>query len=99
MELTIIGNPNISVVPPKLKFKKGGRKIILWTETGDLYGEGVIFRYSGSIKIIKAKAVSWSSSEVSMGKSIAIGLDHWEMLKGNWETMDSVHWDMLKVTY
>lgn len=81
------------------RLKSGRNKIIMYT-TGDnlISGDVTILRYNSPVKITRATFIG-----VEETKKTAIirieGIDSWEYLKGNYETMTSVHWEKYKALY
>ena len=77
----------------------GNNKIVLYTEGDNLIsGDISLFSYNTSLRVYRAEVIG--AKEESYYATINIeGVDYWEYLKGNWETMDSVHWENYKATF
>ena len=81
------------------KYIAGNNKIVLYTEGDSLIsGDVSLFRYNTSFRVYRAEVIG--AEEVLNYANINIeGVDYWEYLKGNWETMTSVHWENFKGTF
>ncbi|MAH46745.1 hypothetical protein CMI37_13030 [Candidatus Pacearchaeota archaeon] len=77
----------------------GNNKIVLYTEGDSLIsGDVSLFHYNTSLRVYRAEVIG--AEETLHYANINIeGVDYWEYLKGNWETMDSVHWNNYKETF
>ena len=77
----------------------GNNKIVLYTESDDLIsGDISLFRYNTSLKVYRAEVIG--AEGILHYANINIeGVDYWEYLKGNWETMTSVYWGNYKATF
>ena len=77
----------------------GRNKIIMYTTEDNLIsGDISLFRYSSPLRI--SSAVFIGAERVLNYATINIeGVDYWEYLKGNWETMGSVHWENYKANF
>jgi hypothetical protein len=88
--------PRLFSPPNGWKSVIGNNKIVLYTEDDNLIsGDVRLFRYNALLKIYRVEVIG--AEETLHYASINIeGVDYWEYLKGNWETMTSVHWENLK---
>jgi hypothetical protein len=89
-----------TIAPPSgWKYKRSGNKIVLYTE-GDslLNGDITLFTYITSLRVLKAEVIG--AEEILYFANINTeAVDYYELLKGNWETMDSVYWENYKGVY
>ena len=76
----------------------GGHKAVFYTEGDNLIsGNFSLFRYQKNPTIKRVEVIG--AEEILHYAYINIeGVDYWEYLKGNWETMDSVHWNNYRAT-
>ena len=91
--------PRVILSPNGWKHKIGSNKIVLYTKGDNLLnGDITLFNYNTLLKVFRAEIIS--AEEVLHYANINIeGVDYYEYLKGNWETMDSVHWNNYKATF
>ena len=91
--------PRVIAPPRGWKSMVGNNKIVLYTEGDSLIsGDARLFRYSTPLRVYRAEVIG--AEETLHYANINIeGVDYWEYLKGNWETMDSVHWENYKATF
>ena len=77
----------------------GNNKIVMYTTDDNLISGSVsLFRYNSPLRI--TRAVFIGTERILRTATINIeGVDYWEYLKGNWETMTSVYWENYKATY
>ena len=77
----------------------GNNKIVMYTTDDNLIsGNVTLFRYGTPLRIVRAVFIG--AERVLNYSTINIeGVDYWEYLKGNWETMDSVYWENYKATF
>ena len=77
----------------------GNNKIVLYTEGDNLISDYArLFRYTTPLRVYRAEVIG--AEEILHYANINIeGVDYWEYLKGNWETMTSVHWENYKATF
>lgn len=74
-------------------------RILLYTEGSNLLsGDVTLFHYTNSLKVFRADIIG-AESVLHRAKVNIEGVDYWRLLRGNWETMDSVHWDNYKGVY
>ena len=92
-------------IPKSVSFPKGWKsvvgnnKIVLYTEGDNLIsGDVSLFRYQTSFRVFKADIIG-AEEKLHSAKINIEGVDYWEYLKGNWETMDAVHWENYKSTF
>ena len=88
------------ISPPKgWRSVVGNNKIVLYTEGDNLISDDVsLFRYQTPLRVYRAEVIG--AEEKLYPATINIeGVDYWEYLKGNWETMDAVHWENYKSTF
>ena len=91
--------PRLISPPRGWKSVVGNNKIVLYTEGDNLIsGDISLFRYQTSLRIDKAEVIGAEEKMYPFGIEIE-GVDYWEYLKGNWETMDAVHWENYKNTF
>ena len=68
------------------------------TDDNLISGDVTLFRYGTPLRIVRAVFIG--AERVLNYSTINIeGVDYWEYLKGNWETMDSVYWENYKATF
>ena len=91
--------PRLVSSPRGWKSITGNNKIVLYTEGDTLFsGDISLFHYNTSLRIYRAEVIG--AEEILHYANISIeGVDYWEYLKGNWETMTSVHWENFKGTF
>tara|TARA_Y100000310_G_scaffold335890_1_gene419046 strand:- start:563 stop:1207 length:645 start_codon:yes stop_codon:yes gene_type:complete len=91
--------PKLFTSPTGWKSVIGRNKIVLYTAGNNLIsGNETLFRYNTGFGILKVEVIG--AEEVLHYANIGIeGVDYWEYLKGNWETMTSVHWENFKGTF
>lgn len=91
--------PRSTSSPKGWKSIIGNNKIVLYTEGNNLIsGDISLFRYNTSLRVYRAEVIG--AEEILHYANINIeGVDYWEYLKGNWETMTSVHWENFKGTF
>ena len=93
---------NMSKVSSPIKGWKtitGNSKVVLYTEGDKLIsGDVSLFRYNTSLRVYRAEVIG-AEEKLHYAKISIEGVDYWEYLKGNWETMDSVHWGNYKATF
>ena len=91
--------PRLVSSPKGWKSVVGNNKIVLYTEDDNLItGDVSLFRYNTSLRVYRAEVIG--AEEILHYANINIeGVDYWEYLKGNWETMTSVHWENYKATF
>ena len=88
--------PRLVSSPKGWKSVVGNNKIVLYTEGDNLIsGDISLFRYQTSLRVLKADIIG-AEEKLHSAKINIEGVDYWEYLKGNWETMDSVHWNNIK---
>ena len=88
--------PRLISPPMGWKSVTGNNKIVLYTEGDNLISKNIdLFRYSTPLRIYRAEVIGAEESLHYANINIE-GVDYWEYLKGNWETMDSVHWENYK---
>ena len=91
--------PRLVSSPKGWKSVVGNNKIVLYTEGDNLISGGIsLFRYQTSLRILKADIIG-AEEKLHSAKINIEGVDYWEYLKGNWETMDAVHWENYKATF
>ena len=91
--------PKLLSPPMGWKSIAGNNKIVLYTEGDDLIsGDASLFRYNTSLKVYRAEVIGAEESLRYANINIE-GVDYWEYLKGNWETMTSVHWGNYRATF
>ena len=74
-------------------------RILLYTEGDNLLsGDVTLFNYTSLLKVFRVEVIG-AEGILRGAKVNTEGVDYWRLLKGNWETMDSVHWDNYKGTY
>ena len=91
--------PRLISSPKGWKSVTGNNKIVLYTEGDNLIsGDISLFHYNTSLRVYRAEVIG--AEEILHYANINIeGVDYWEYLKGNWETMTSVHWENFKGTF
>ena len=91
--------PKLVSFPRGWKSVVGNNKIVLYTEGDNLIsGDVSLFRYQTSLRVLKADIIG-AEEKLHSAKINIEGVDYWEYLKGNWETMDAVHWENYKSTF
>ena len=91
--------PRLVSSPKGWKSVVGNNKIVLYTEGDNLIsGDISLFRYQTSLRVLKADIIG-AEEKLHSAKINIEGVDYWEYLKGNWETMDAVHWENYKSTF
>tara|TARA_Y100000310_G_scaffold159923_1_gene159607 strand:+ start:396 stop:1076 length:681 start_codon:yes stop_codon:yes gene_type:complete len=81
------------------KAVSGNNKIVIYTEGSELIsGDVKLFNYTNHLRVFKAEVIG--AEEILHNANINIeGVDYWEYLKSNWETMDSVNWEDYKAGF
>ena len=91
--------PRLVSSPRGWKAITGNNKIVLYTEGDNLIlGDTSLFHYNTSLRVYRAEIIGAEESLHYANINIE-GVDYWEYLKGNWETMDSVYWENYKATF
>ena len=91
--------PRLVSSPRGWKSIIGNNKIVLYIEGDNLISGYVsLFNYNTSLRVYRAEVIG-AEEKLHSAKLNIEGVDYWEYLKGNWETMDSVHWNNYRATF
>ena len=91
--------PRKILAPTGWECVKNRNKILLYTDGDNLLnGSITLFNYTTSLRILKAKVIGSKNKVYSVDTYIE-GVEYYQYLKGNWETMDSVNWENYKGTF